>query len=69
MAFPNNSSWTGEEAWNEPIETGDMEPCLDTSESARSMSGDNARAENGVSLEPPDSDAESNSDLEFRMFR
>ena len=63
MVFPNNSSWTGVEPWNVPKDAGDMEASRETLESGRSMFGENARSDEGVALEPPDSESESNSDL------
>jgi hypothetical protein len=47
-----------------PSDAGDIEPSRETSESGRSMFGENARADDGVALEPPDSESEeSKSDL------
>ena len=63
IVFPNNSSRTGVEPWNVPNDVGDTEPPRETSESGRSMFGEKARADDGVALESPDSESESNSVL------
>ena len=51
-----------------PNDVGDTKPPRETSESGRSMFGENARADDGVVLEPPDSESESKSVLEFTIL-